>query len=310
MASVQLTINGRPVSVPAGTSVLDAARENGFFIPTLCHDPQEPGFGACRLCIVDIKGMRNLPASCVTTVSPGMEVETESAAVVEARRTILELLLANHPLDCLTCEKNGACRLQDYAYRYNVKGLRFAGEKHHYPLDLSNPYIARDLNKCVLCGLCVRTCDRVRERRVLDFAYRGFNTRVATALDQPLGESDCVSCGRCVAVCPVGALTFRSLAGRGRSWQIKKEPVTCTFCEAGCTFDLNRKDGQVVAVTPREPGPGRPLCLKGRLGMELRFVKDAAAPLLKKDGSFQETSWAEALGLSEIIDRMRERGEI
>ncbi len=309
MAGIELTINGRPVTVPAGTSVLDAARANGFFVPTLCHDPQEP-FGACRLCVVEIKGMRNLPASCVTTVSPGMEVQTESEAVVEARRTILELLLANHPLDCLTCERNGACRLQDYAYRYNAKGLRFNGGKHRYPRDLSNPYIARDLNKCVLCGLCVRTCDRVSERRVLDFAYRGFNTRVATAMDEPLGESACVSCGRCVAVCPVGALSWRSLAGKGRTWQIAKEPVTCTFCEAGCLFDLNRKDGRVIAVTPREPGPGRPLCLKGRLGMELRLVEDAAAPLLKKDGRFQETSWAEALGLTGIIDRMRERGEI
>ncbi|RJR34797.1 MAG: 4Fe-4S dicluster domain-containing protein [Deltaproteobacteria bacterium] len=305
MADVNLTINGMAISVPAGTSILDAAAAAGVFIPTLCHDRENPGFGACRLCVVEVKGARNLPASCVTEAVGGMVVETGSPAVVEARRTILELLLANHPADCLTCEKNGDCRLQDYAYRYDVREPGFKGEKHDYPVDDTNPYISRDMNKCILCGKCVRTCAAVEGRAVLDFAYRGFNTKVAPAMDVPLAESDCVYCARCVAVCPVGALAYKNLAGRGRAWEIEKKPVTCTFCEAGCTFDLNIKTGRVVGVTAAAPGAGRPLCLKGRLGLELLYTDRPAQPQLKKDGQFVEVSWAEALGLDAVIEKIK-----
>ena len=305
MANVTLTINGNQVTVPAGTSVLDAARGAGFFIPTLCHDPANPGFGACRLCVVEIKGARNLPASCVTEAASGMVVETESPAVVEARRTIIELLLANHPTDCLTCDKNGDCRLQDYAYRYDVRQSGFVGEKHNYPIEDDNPYIIRDMNKCILCGRCVRTCAQVEDRAVIDFAYRGFNTKVAPAMDTSLGESSCVYCARCLAVCPVGALTYKNLSGKARAWELKKVPVTCSFCEFGCQFDLLQKGGQVLGVAAREPGPGRPLCLKGRLGMELRYVDDPMKPMLKKDDQFVEVSWAEALGLDGIVDKLK-----
>ncbi len=269
MANVTLTINGKEVTVPAGTSILDAARGAGFFIPTFCHDPNNPGYGGCRICVVDVKGARALVASCVAEAGNGMIVETESPAVVEARKTIIELILANHPTDCLTCDKNGDCRLQDYAYRYGVRDSSFKGEKHNYPIDDSNPYITRDLNKCILCGRCVRTCEQVEDRQVINFAYRGFNTKVAPAMDTDLAESACVSCARCVVVCPVGALTYKNLAGKARTYEIKKEPVTCTFCDAGCHFDLNYKGGKVLGVTASEPGVGRPLCLKGRLGLEL-----------------------------------------
>ena len=309
MTNVTLTINGVQVTVPAGTSLLDAATGAGCFIPTLCHDPANPGYGGCRICVVEVKGARALVASCVTEATNGMVVETESPAVQEARKTIIELLLANHPTDCLTCDKNGDCRLQDYAYRYGIRKSSFEGERHNYPIDNSNPYITRDLNKCVLCGRCVRTCAQVSERQVIDFAYRGFNTKVAPAMDTSLAESACVSCGRCVAVCPVGALTYTSLAGKGRTYEIRKETVTCSFCEAGCKFDLNYKGGKVIAATPNAPGEGRPLCLKGRLGMELRYVDKPVTPMLKKDDKFIEVSWPEALELEDVLARIKELGE-
>jgi len=305
MADVTLTINGKVVTVPTGTTVLDAARGAGFFIPTFCHSEENPGFGACRICVVEIKGARNLPASCVTAAANGMVVETESEAVMVVRRTILELLLANHPTDCLTCDKNGECKLQEYAYRYGVKETGFQGEKHAYSLDDSNPYILRDSNKCILCGKCVSTCQEVEDRAVIDFAYRGFDTKVATAIDQSLGQSDCVSCARCVSVCPVAALTYQPMAGKGRAWEFTKKSVTCKYCDAGCKFDLNMKDGKVVGITAKTPGKTRPLCLKGRLGLEFIHVDQPLTPMLKKDGQFVEVPWAVALELEDVLERLK-----
>lgn len=305
MSTVTLTINGQEVTVPAGTTVLDAALGAGIFIPTFCHDPNYPGYGGCRICVVEIKGARNMPASCVTACANGMVVETESPAVVETRKTILELMLANHPVDCLTCDKSGECKLQDYCFRYDVKGPTFVGEKKDQPLDKSNPYINRDTNKCILCGRCVRSCNDVEDRAVINFAYRGFKTKVAPALDSGLAESSCVSCSRCVAVCPVGALTYNSLAGKGRNWEVVKEQVTCGWCESGCLFDLVKKDGKVIGVVAKASGEGRPLCLKGRLGMELRYNDTPLKPMLKKDDEYVEVSWVEALGLDDILDKLK-----
>jgi NADP-reducing hydrogenase subunit HndD len=305
LSTVTLTINGQEVTVPAGTTVLDAALGAGIFIPTFCHDPANPGYGGCRICVVEIKGARNMPASCVTAAANGMVVETESPAVVEARKTILELMLANHPVDCMNCEKSGECKLQDYAFLYDVKGANFGGERKNYPLDDSDPYITRDMNKCILCGRCVRSCEQVEERAVINFAYRGFKTKVAPALDSSLARSSCVACSRCVSVCPVGALTYTSMARKARVWEVSKEEKTCSWCEAGCLFDVVRKDGKVISVTAKAPGDGRTLCLKGRLGMELRHNEKPPVPMLKKDGEYTEVSWVEALGLEDIMDKLK-----
>jgi NADH dehydrogenase/NADH:ubiquinone oxidoreductase subunit G len=285
--------------------LLDAALGAGFFIPTLCHDENSPNYGGCRICVVEVKGARALVASCCAEAANGMVVETESPAVVEARKTILELMLANHPADCLTCDKAGNCRLQDYAFRYDVKQPNFGGERKDHEFDDSNPYINRDMNKCILCARCVRTCKAVTDRAVIDLAYRGFKTKVATALDAKLAESLCVSCGRCVSVCPVGALTYRSLSGKARMWEVEKEQVTCTWCDAGCQFDLVRKDGKAIGVVAKNPSEGRPLCLKGRLGLELRYNDEPLKPMLKKDDQFVEVSWTEALGLEEILSKLK-----
>jgi NADH dehydrogenase/NADH:ubiquinone oxidoreductase subunit G len=225
--------------------------------------------------------------------------------VVEARKTILELILANHPVDCLTCEKSGACKLQDYAFRYDVKISPFVGAKKDYDFDNSNPYINRDMNKCILCGRCVRTCQAVEDRAVISLAYRGFKTKVVTAMDTDLAASACVACGRCVSVCPVGALTYTSLAGKGRVWEMEKEQVTCTWCDAGCQFDLLRKNGKPVGVVATAPAEGRPLCLKGRLGLELKYNDEPLKPMLKKGDEFVEVSWPEALGLDELMDKLK-----
>ncbi len=309
MANISLTINGKEVTVSAGTSILDAAQGAGFFVPTFCHDPALPYYGGCRICVVEVKGARALVASCSAEAANGMVVETESPAVVEARRTILELILANHPPECIVCEKNGACRLQDYAYRYRVDTSNFKGERHDYPVEDNNPYIIRNMNRCILCGRCVRTCEQVPDRAVIDLAYRGFSTRVAPAMDTDLAGSDCVYCARCVAVCPVGALTYKNLVGKGRQYEIKKEPVTCTFCDAGCSFDINYKEGRAIGITARAPGNGRPLCLKGRLGLELLKVDDPPTPMLKKDDEFVQVSWAEALGLDGVLAKLKELEE-
>lgn len=300
MADITLTIDGQKITVPVGTTVLEAAQQNGIFIPTLCHDPELTKPGACRICVVEIEGMRNLPASCVTTVNEGMVVQTASDQVVEARKMILDLLLANHPEDCMTCQKFGNCKLADYAYYYGIRHSSFKGDRHNDPVDESSAVIVRDTNKCILCGKCVRVCDEIQGRHVMDFMYRGFNTKVGPAYDMGLGESNCVSCGSCVAVCPVGALTEKNMRGKARPWEVTKVKTTCSYCGCGCNFDLNVKDGKVVGVTSNESSSvnGRHLCVKGRFGYDfIHSPERLTTPLIRKNGELVEASWDEALSL-------------
>jgi len=303
MADITLTIDGKQITVPAGTTVLQAARANGIFIPTLCQDEHLSPWGGCRLCVVEIENMRGLPASCVTTATEGMVVQTASPAVIEARRMLLELLLANHPRDCLTCSKSGACSLQDYAYRYGVRGDQFQGEKHAYPIEDDNPFIVRDLNKCILCGKCIRVCAEVQVNNAIDFAHRGFNTRVTPAMDLTLRQSEaCVFCGNCVQVCPVGALAEKASLRQGREWELTKVRTTCTFCGVGCNLEVSVKDDRVVRVR----GYDNPLvnngwtCVKGRFGNDFADSPERVArPLIRTgergEGRFREATWDEAL---------------
>lgn len=307
MAFITVTIDGKTVQVPAGTSVLDAARSIGIKIPALCHDPDLKPVGACRLCVVEIDGMRNLPASCVTTCTEGMVIRTKTPDIIEARRTILELLISNHPLDCLTCEKSGNCLLQEYCYEYGIKGQTFEGERHDFELDDSNPFYVRDMNKCILCGRCIRACAEIVGKSVLDFSYRGFKCKVGPFMDTPIGESECVYCGSCIAVCPVGALTEKAMIGKGRPWEVKKVKTVCPYCGTGCTVDLNVKDGKVIGVTGNPEGDvnGRFLCVKGRFGYGFIHSEDRLQkPLIRKDGRFHEASWDEAMSL--IATRFKE----
>lgn len=299
MAEVTLTINGQEVTVPQGTTILQAAEKLGFFIPTFCYDPELTRPGSCRICVVEVEKAKNLTVSCATVARDGMVVHTDSPAVIEARKTILELLLTNHPEDCLTCGRNGDCRLQDYAYMYGVRQAGFTGERHAFAIEDENPFIVRDMNKCILCGKCIRMCDEVQGNNVIDFAYRGFRTKVATAMDTPLSESNCVFCGNCVAVCPVGALQEKGLRSAARTWEVKKVKTTCPYCGTGCNFELNVKDNRVVGVTSCDGDVnGRALCVKGRFGYGFIHHPDRLkTPLIKKDGQFVEAGWEEAINL-------------
>lgn len=307
MSLINLKIDGKEVQVAAGTMILAAAEQAGVDIPRLCYDPDLSPLGACRLCVVEVKGNRLLPASCVTPVTEGMEVFTESPEVVQARKTILELLIANHPMDCLTCEKLGNCKLADYCYRYGVKESAFIGEKHAYPIDDSNPFIVRDMNKCIVCGACVRACEEMTGQDNLAYLNRGFDRKATTAGDVPYMESDCVFCGQCVAVCPTGALTEKTMAGQGRRWEIERVRTTCPFCGTGCNFDLAVKDKKIVGVlsNPDAPVNQRMLCVKGRFGWDFIYnEKRLTTPLIKKNGTFVEASWDEAYDL--IAKRLNE----
>lgn len=203
---VTIEVNGTPVNAEEGKTLLETCRANGMRIPALCHMDGFSPTGACRLCVVEIEGQRGLTPSCAAVVADGMKVKTHSQRVLSARKTIVELLLAGHPDDCLYCSRNGSCELQGLARELGVDERRFAGAKNKFPLDVSSPSIVRDPDKCILCGRCVRVCEEVQSVGAIDFIGRGCTARVGTAFGRGLNVSTCINCGQCVTVCPTGAL--------------------------------------------------------------------------------------------------------
>ncbi|MEN6497541.1 MAG: NADH-dependent [FeFe] hydrogenase, group A6 [Thermoguttaceae bacterium] len=207
---ISIEVNGRPVEAQPGEMLLSALRRAGIKVPTLCHIDGLTPTGACRMCVVEVEGQRGLVPSCAFPVSAGMKVKTHSQRAVQARKTIIELLLANHPDDCLYCVRNGSCELQGLAEELGVRQRRYAGEKSTYYLDTSSPSLVRDPAKCILCGKCVRVCEEMQGVAAIDFIGRGSRAKVGTAFDEGLNVSGCINCGQCINVCPTGALSERS----------------------------------------------------------------------------------------------------
>ncbi len=269
--TVTLTINGRRVTAPEGSTILQAARNNGIHVPTLCHHPDLTNVGACRLCVVSVERTRGLQTACTTPVFEGMVVDTESEDARSTRRFVLSALLSDHPNDCMRCEVTGACELQDLIYEYDVEWPVHTGARHSYPVDPDpNPFIFIDRNKCILCTRCVRACSEIQGRDVWAIANRGFTSKLVAGADQNLLDVQCESCGQCVAYCPVGALYDKMSVGKGRLGQVTKIRTTCSYCGVGCNYDLNVRDGKVIRVTSASDAPvnGRALCVKGRYGYD------------------------------------------
>lgn len=207
---IKIQVNGRSVDAQEGEALLSAVRRAGIAIPTLCNYDGLPPSGACRMCVVEVEGQRGLTPSCAYPVAAGMKVQTHSPRAVDARKTLVELLLANHPDDCLYCNRNGDCELQSLAENLGVRRRRYFGERTPAKLDVSSPSIVRDPAKCILCGKCVRVCEEIQSVAALDFIGRGSRAHVGPAFDEGLNVSSCINCGQCVAVCPTGALTEHS----------------------------------------------------------------------------------------------------
>ena len=297
---VTLTIDGTEVTVPGGSTVFDAARMGGIDIPHLCYEPELglPPTGSCRLCVVEVEGAASPVASCSHPAASGMVVRTDSDALREIRRMVIDLLLSDHPHDCLTCDKAGACVLQEYAYDLGVRESRYTTRSVGVEPVQDGPAIVYDRSKCILCGRCIQLCHDVQVAGAIDFLGRGFETVVSLPPGMSRRESTCEECGNCIDVCPTGALSFAGSAGKGRAWEMERVATVCPYCGVGCTIVLHTRDNRIVCSTG-EPGLGVNnglLCVKGRFGFDfVNRPERLTEPLIRRDGELRPASWDEAL---------------
>ncbi len=302
-------IDGMPHKIEAGETILQFANRNKIHVPTLCDDSRLDSFGACRVCSVDVAlkadGPSKTMASCHTPISEGMHIQTQSKSIQKLRKNIVELVLTDHPLDCLTCESNGNCELQDVAAEVGIREVRYknAADHSHYTKDLSHPYMRSDLSKCINCYRCVRACDEIQGELVLGIEGRGFDSKIIKGFDQSFDDSACVSCGACAQTCPTAAISdvFQSKSVEAQ----EKVRTVCSYCGVGCNLEVAVKGNEILSIrapNDAEVNAGH-TCLKGRYAWRFYNHPDRlTSPLIKKDGQFVKASWDEAY--SYIVEKL------
>ncbi|WP_126173365.1 formate dehydrogenase subunit alpha [Altericroceibacterium xinjiangense] len=302
---VTLTIDGREVTVPAGTSVMRAAAESGGSIPKLCATDNLKAYGSCRMCLVEIEGARGTPASCTTPATPGMVVHTQTPRLQKLRRGVMELYISDHPLDCLTCSANNDCELQEEAANVGLRDVRYGYEGTSHlglPTDTSNPYFQFDPSKCIVCSRCVRACAEVQGTFALTIDGRGFASMVsASQASDNFLSSECVSCGACVQACPTATLQEKAVKDVGLPE--RSVVTTCAYCGVGCTFRAEMRGEQLVRMVPYKDGKANRghSCVKGRFAWGYANHKDRiTSPMIRDsiDQPWREVSWDEALSFA------------
>ena len=300
-ARVRLTIDGQSVDVPAGTSIMRAARDAGIGVAKLCATDSLNAFGSCRLCLVEINGRKGLPASCTTPAEDGMVVRTQSEQLARVRRNVMELYISDHPLDCLTCAANGDCELQDVAGEVGLREVRYGidGADHlAAEADTSNPYFTFDPAKCIVCSRCVRACDEVQGTFALTISGRGFESKVSAGMDESFLASECVSCGACVQACPTATLIEKKVIDHGQPDRLVK--TTCAYCGVGCSFNAELKGNEVVRMVPAVEGGANAghSCVKGRFAWGYATHRDRVLdPMIREKitDPWRVVSWDEAI---------------
>jgi NADP-reducing hydrogenase subunit HndD len=272
---VNITIDGQKIQVPKSATVLEAARSVGVKIPTLCYHPELRPEGACRVCMVEVEGARTLAASCVYPVNEGMVVHTNTTGVRAARKTVVEMLLANHPQDCLSCQRNQYCELQSIAADLGLREVRFEGERKAYPLDANNPALVRDQSKCILCGRCIRACSERQGVHVYSFVNRGFNTTVAPAFEQGLDEAPCTYCGQCASVCPTAAIVEKD--DTAAIWRVLSNPQKHVVVQTAPAVRVAL--GEALGMGPGSIVTGKMVAALRRLGFDRVFDTNFTADL-------------------------------
>jgi NADH dehydrogenase/NADH:ubiquinone oxidoreductase subunit G len=306
---ISLKIDGNDIQVPEGTNLIDAAEQSGIHIPNLCYIKGMRGIGACRMCLVEVEGMKAPAVACIIKAKDGMNVTTTTEQIREMRKFVIDLILSMHPLDCMTCTKAGRCNLQQYAYDFELKESNFTRKKFGYPIDEANPFIKRDPDYCILCARCVRVC-KEQGTNVLDFMGRGVGAKVVTAKDKPLQESGCTFCGSCVDACPVNALLEADRWRKGREWEYQKTNSVCLSCGNGCDVTVSTNDGSIVKINAGAPEGSveKYICAIGRFGFDA-LVSDIrlTSPMKKVGKELVETTWKDALKI--VAEKMKKAGK-
>lgn len=301
---VNITMNGQKVSAPPGSTILQAAKQAGIDIPTLCDHPALIPIGACRMCVVEVQGQRTLITACTFPIAEGMVVETESSQVVSARKFILDMLFSERNHYCPFCEASGDCELQNLGYRYGLDHWIYPTYTKPFPIDASHKHLIMEQNRCVLCGRCERACSDLVANHTLGLRSRGNEAMVHCDADLPWGESSCISCGTCSQVCPTGAIFHRRSSFMGREAQTEHIKSTCSRCSIGCGTEIITRGGNVLRIHgdwDAKVSGGR-LCQYGRFDPLYDERERVTRPLLRRGGKLEPVSWDEAL--QAVADRV------